>query len=318
MEFLSQLVSPQMVGNSIPIICNQENFILKSNSYRIFQAVPGFHFLVNPAVKDIQDRGRPKNGMFIGFPDSIRNCVTDVSPKHWRIQAIVVKSRMSRTLIINTYFPTDKREYGNSNSKEDDGELIELIEIIKNVIETNDCEAVVWAGDINADFDRNTKHSTAVKEAVEEARLLVSWDTFPVDFTCSYEREGVSFTSILDHFFLSEELFVKVTDAGVIHHPDNSSDHEPVFCVLEAITLSSSSSQGVTPQPRPSWKKANKDEKDMYRYMLDRKLEAIMVPTQISECKDPHCKNEEHLEAVDWFCAEVVEAVQNAGEETLP
>ena len=56
----------------------------------------------------------------------------------------------------------------------------------------------------------------------------------------------------------------------------------------------------------------------MYQYMLDRKLEAIMVPTQISECKDPHCKNEEHLEAVDWFCTEVVEAVQMAGEETLP
>ena len=43
-----------------------------------------------------------------------------------------------------------------------------------------------------------------------------------------------------------------------------------------------------------------------------------MIPTQISECSDPKCKNSEHLEAIDWLSAEVLEAVQRAGEETLP
>ena len=40
----------------------------------------------------------------------------------------------------------------------------------------------------------------------------------------TYEREGVSHTSTLDHFYLSERTLPKVSDAGVFHHPDNSSD----------------------------------------------------------------------------------------------
>ena len=56
----------------------------------------------------------------------------------------------------------------------------------------------------------------------------------------------------------------------------------------------------------------------MYRYLLDRKLEAIVVPTQISECKDLKCKNPEQIEAVDRFSTELLDAVQSAGKEALP
>ena len=48
------------------------------------------------------------------------------------------------------------------------------------------------------------------------------------------------------------------------------------------------------------------------------KLRAVMIPSQLSECKDLHCKKEEHIEAVNWFAAEIMEAIQLAGEETLP
>ena len=131
MQFLQQLVFPGVVGNKIPIICNQENFIIKSNSYRIFQAVPGFNFFVKPAVKDIQDRGRPKNGMFIGIPDSIRQFVKDVSPNHWQVQAVIVELKSSKTLLINSYFPTDYRE---TTYRGDDLELTETIQVIKTVL----------------------------------------------------------------------------------------------------------------------------------------------------------------------------------------
>ena len=146
----------------------------------------------------------------------------------------------------------------------------------------------------------------------------MTWDSFQVDFTHTYEREGKTFTSTIDHFFISEQLSARVTDTGVLHHPDNTSDHEPVFCVINSIILTSSSIQVTTPKPRPSWRKASKDEKEMYRFLLDRKLEAIVVPTQIAECKDIKCKDPEHIEAVIWFSSELLDAVQRAGKETLP
>ena len=107
---MNKLVSSEIVGSRIPILCNQENFILKANTYKLYQAIPGFQFYINPAVKTLQDRGRPSNGMFICVPDSIKNCATDVSPGHWRVQAVKIVSGRSSTLLINSYFPYDKKE----------------------------------------------------------------------------------------------------------------------------------------------------------------------------------------------------------------
>ena len=312
MEFLKHLVSPQIVGDNIPIVCNQENFLLKANSYRISQVIPGFHCIINPANKDALDRGRPSNGMFIAIPDSIKGSVKDVSPNHFRVQAVLISSSRSKTLLINTYLPWDTRTAIESD------DLTETLEVIKSVIENNDCDAVVWAGDVNSDFSRDTAHTRAVKDAVENLNLLVTWESFPVDFTCTSERDGNTIISILDHFLISEQLTDTIQDAGVIHHIENTSDHEPIYCVLSSLTLSSVSIQGATPESRPSWKKASLEEKNLHELTLNNKLEAIMVPTQLSECKDLHCRREEHIDAVNWFTLEIMEAIQSAGEETLP
>ena len=133
-------MSCEVVGSKIPILCNQENFVLRDNTYKISQALPGFQVVVNPAVKNNQDIGRPKNGMFVAFPSSLKNSIVDVSPGHWRIQAVKLKTCNSTILVINTYFPTDSR---NPNS--DDFELLELLGKVKDVIKNNDFDHVVWA-----------------------------------------------------------------------------------------------------------------------------------------------------------------------------
>ena len=119
---------------------------------------------MNPAVKDEQNTGKPKGGLFIAIPDSIKNLIKDVSPGHWRLQAVIISSPSSKTLLINSYFPTDSR---NENVEE----AFEILEIIKNIIETHPCDAVVWAGDLNADFLRNSAHVQLIKEAMEEMSL---------------------------------------------------------------------------------------------------------------------------------------------------
>ena len=46
---------------SIPILCNQENFVLKGNTHTIKKALPEYHVFVKPAKKDKLE-GRPVNG----------------------------------------------------------------------------------------------------------------------------------------------------------------------------------------------------------------------------------------------------------------
>ena len=91
-----------------------------------------------------------------------------------------------------------------------------------------------------------------------------------------------------------------------------------IYCVLESVNVSSSSNNAAPKNPRPSWKKASSDDKEIYKYVLEEKLNSIIIPTQISECSDLHCKDPVHLEAVDWLATEILESVQSSAELSLP
>ena len=112
-------MSNQFVGNKTPVLCNQENFIMRGNCYKIVKALEGYHVIIKPAVKDSHDKGRAKNGMFVAVPSTIKNQISDVSPVYWRIQAVMLACTNSKLLIINFYFPVDKR----TQNDRDVGEL---------------------------------------------------------------------------------------------------------------------------------------------------------------------------------------------------
>ena len=312
--FIQHLVSQSLVGNKIPILCNQENFILRDNSYKLVNALPGFQLVINPAVKSTLDSGRPRNGMFIAFPNSIKNNICDVSPGFWRVQAIKIKFLNSSLLLINTYFPTDPRR---ANCDETD--LQETIGHIKEVIRKNDFDDILWAGDINSDFLRNTSHTNQVSDSVEELGLTKSWDTFEADFTCYHEIAGVCHTSVLDHFFWNYVLGGAVTDAGVIHHPDNRSDHCPIYCVLSLEGIHHDKAESSQKQQqKPSWKRASQEEKQNFKNLLEDRLNSLTIPQSVLECRDVKCRDTTHRVELDSFAMDLLETLQEIAETSLP
>jgi hypothetical protein len=72
-------------GNRIPVLCNQENFLLRENNFKVRQALPNCHIVFKGARKNQLNTGRPANGMFIAIPDKFNGCVRDVSPENWRL-----------------------------------------------------------------------------------------------------------------------------------------------------------------------------------------------------------------------------------------
>ena len=106
-EFCKSLISNSIIGNREAIFCNQENFLLRGSSYKISRTFPNHHCIINPATKTNHDKGRAKNGMFIAIPNHLKRQANDVSPGHWRIQA--VKISFSNILLIKSYFPTDPK-----------------------------------------------------------------------------------------------------------------------------------------------------------------------------------------------------------------
>ena len=73
--------------------------------------------------------------------------VEDVSPNNWRIQAVTMTLTSVKILLINSYFPVDPKD--NKAASDD---LIETIQCIRTVLNTQEYDTVIWAGDINSDF----------------------------------------------------------------------------------------------------------------------------------------------------------------------
>ena len=273
-----------------PIVCNQENFILKGNNFKVGQCLSEAHVIFKAAVKDSL-QGRPKNGMFIAIPREIKEMVLDVSPPHWRVQAVVLSTTNNKILIINTYFPTDPRIEDFDNT-----ELLSTLAAIESVMKENDHDNILWGGDINADFVRNNAFTSAINRYVKEKCLAKSWDQFSIDFTHSFERDDHTFTSTLDHFFWSKGLSQHVSEADVLHLPNNVSDHSPIYCIIKMEEMSSKKTMQVTENKViPNWKRADERQRMKFKTMLGDKLEDIKVPECLKECNDVHCKDTFHI-----------------------
>ena len=312
-KFCQFITSVQVVGSSLPILCVQENFVLRSNAYKIRNALPNFNFIIKPAVKVDSDNGRPKNGMFIGVPENFKDIVSDVSPDFWRVQAAIVKLRSMKILIINSYFPVDPR-----TNIADDTELLETLQYIRTTLLNNEFHHVIWAGDINADFLRGTNHVSLVSDFLKEFSLLLSWEHFTADFTHEYEQNGITHVSTVDHFFWSQSVHENITDCGVIHHSSNLSDHSPIFCKFQINEFDSNVQSSVQlPVSKPCWKKSTNNQKDDFIAMLHDNLNNISLPKKSIHCQDPHCNSSEHIKQIDSFTVDVLDTIDRAAEATL-
>ena len=289
-------------GDYLPILCNQENFLYKSSSYKVNQALPGAFIFFKPAHKENPlSRGRPQNGMFIAIPQSLKNVTFNISPQHWRIQAIKIQLNNASLVIINTYFPNNPR-----TADFDDSALNEVFEEIGAIAAGQSFDHMVLLGDINTDL-----------EFIENHGRMSSWDKFGADFSHVHELNGVSHLSLIDHFFWNVSINDQISECGVLHLVENSSDHCPIYCKLNVDLIPKINVKAAHPSnPKPSWKRASNDEKELFTNVLKADLESIDILDNL--CDDVHCRKPEHLEAADEYLDKIVSAMENACETALP
>ena len=79
-NYCKYLSSREVVGSKIPILCNQEHFILRGNSYKLKKALPDSYVIINPAEKLTHCQGRARGGLFISVPNYFKNNIQDISP----------------------------------------------------------------------------------------------------------------------------------------------------------------------------------------------------------------------------------------------
>ena len=182
-------------GNYLPILCNQENFLLHGNRYKVQQCLPKSRIFFKKAEKDGLHNGRAKNRMFIAIPMEFKKFAKEVNTFNWRTQALPLTFPENKIMIINSYFPTDPKV-----NEFDTRDLLCTLSAINDVLSNTDFDSLIWTGDINADFIRQTQFTKIIDEFIEEKALVKSWNKFPVDFTHSQETRNRTYTLTLDHF----------------------------------------------------------------------------------------------------------------------
>ena len=311
-DVLKSLLS--VSGSNSTIICNQENFLLKANGYIADKCLPEHHIFFKPATKTGLN-GRPKNGMFIAVPSYMKESVTDVSPLSSRIQCLLIETVGDKILLLNTYFPTDPK-----CDEFDESDLLTTLSEINTALMNHNFDRLVWAGDINADFKRNTRFVKIVDEFICELDIRKSWDSYNVDFTHCHELNGMLHVSTIDHFIWNSTAVDSILDAGVLHLSENLSDHSPVYCKVKSVVerKQSTSIDYVKTLQRPSWKNATESDKELYCNNLCTRLNNISMPPCLTNCTNVHCTDEEHKTALDDLMIEVLLSIEDVAKAHIP
>ena len=214
---------------------------------------------------------------------------------------------------MNTYFPCDPRK-----NYFDDTELVGLFGDIENAIIDADCVNVLVAGDLNCDLSRRTRFTLTIQNFFHDLNLEFLWNSGKIDnidHTYFFTSEHVTATSIIDHFVCNTPVHQAITEAGVVHEPDNLSNHSPIFVKLVINDLSTNI-KGSYSEKRTSWTKATLENKMNYKEVVANKLSSIKVPNNCLYCADLHCRH--HSTAIKDYTASVLEAIEDSAKETLP
>ena len=212
-------------------------------------------------------------GLAFILPRDLRKHATQLNCKSWRLQALNLKIGNEIYLIINSYLPTDQRT-GVVNQ-----EVETVLAEVGHLISSTRFDALYVLGDLNCDFARDSSHVDTVEDFIHQYNLFTAWNKFQVDFThMSENKEGVSFTSTIDHILTLQRDEDKMVNAGVIHRVENTSDHELIYgvinvSIIEIPNVKNHHNSERTNKGKPSWSKASVDQKLEYNDLLFRRQE---------------------------------------------
>ena len=186
-------------------------------------------------------------------------------------------------------------------------------------IRSADCQNILLAGDLNCHFARNTRFTRTVQTHLDDLNLTIFWENpydkiQAVDYTHHSVSNNISSVSTIDHLVGNNRVLLATLDAGVIHHPENTSNHSPVYVKFNAGSLRVDVEE-FSSLPRTSWSKASDEAKNRYRANLTAKLGDLQLPRCIF-CTDMHCN--EHTDSISDYTIAVLESVETAAKDSLP
>ena len=108
-------------------------------------------------------------------------------------------------------------------------------------------------------------------------------------------------------------------DAGVIHHNENHSDHEPVYAVIDCPRIEPElQPEQAKCTPKFDWKNASDDQKLEFNDILFRKLMMLQIPDCVEGCRNLKCTEQSHTLEIDQYVKDLLFEIVEAGDSSIP
>ena len=171
-------------------------------------------------------KGRPYGGLAIFVSNKLQKYCSLISKN-----ARYIILRISNIIVINVYMPTN-----NQNLFSDI--LMEICESLASFY-TVDMTLIV-CGDFNYDFLRDSVQPVqyCLENFLRINGLVTTYKLLPQAGLNQFSYQNSSCgQSLIDHFFVSDELFNKISSLSIIESGINLSDHNPVLLNLRNLKI---------------------------------------------------------------------------------
>ena len=79
---------------------------------------------------------------------------------------------------------------------------------------------------------------------------------------------------------------------------------------MKVAQVKTAKEQEVNKVKKPSWIGSSNEEKDNFKNSLGERLAALETPDCVRNCKDVHCKDPSHSEALDSYAIEILSTIE--------
>ena len=208
------------------VIFIQESWLTVKEADRYFCVFqPSYHiFNSSPMDKTLSTnilRGRPFGGLSVFIHDSFYKMFNNVNCIASTNHYIIIKA--DKLLFINVYLPSV-----NSSAILDTVGVI-LSEIV-DICATTSHEALFIGGDLNSNVLESSPVSNLINSSFNSIDSFVSYSFFndSPSNSFSFSAPSRNASSLIDFFFLSQNLGSVASNFAIINHPLNLSDHLPI------------------------------------------------------------------------------------------
>lgn len=294
------------------IVLVQETWLLKDNLSSISDKVNN---MCGHGVSAVDDAtllvGRPHGGCSILWKRSLILQATPViNIESKRLCAVIFRLPSGISLlVVNVYMPCDSIVANIA-------EYRKILDEISSIALSTGADLLIFGGDFNTDFNRNTQNTAALVPFIQTESLEngLSFQNSDVSYTFESKINGIK--STIDHFLVSANLLPVVTHYVSIHEGDNLSDHCPISMWLNIDLDHIPVVNQANNVNMLDWGRVSKNDIILYQEKLDEYLVNINIPPDLVGCHALTCTN--HNDSIEYLFHEITQACLNASIEHVP